>query len=319
MSKRRAALPASVSRPRARIIDILGEAVAGIARRRARAFLTALGTILGVGAFVTTLGLTATANSQISDQFDILKATEVRLEDAKPDPNEPVPFPADTDQRLQALNGVKHAGRYWTVKVGNPPTAHPSLDQSQTVAPVPVIAASPGAVEAALPLFSTGRTFDRYHQSEQMRVAVLGSAAARQLGVNRVSDQPAVFIDGVPFTIIGIISDVKRNPDLLLSVIVPDTTALELWKTRAITGPTRAIVDVQAGAAQTIGRQAPLALRPEQADRYTVLVPPEPKTLRRNVEKDSNTLYLAPRCRHAPHRSRRHREHHARFGYGTNR
>ena len=258
-----------------------------------RSVLTALGTVLGVGAFVVTLGLTATANAQISDRFDVLKATEVRLEDSNPEPGQPIPFPEDTDQRLQALNGVNSAGRYWTVRVGTPPTAHPSLDTTNRIAPTPVIAASPGALLAARPTTATGRLFDRFHRGETMRVAVLGSAAARQLGVTRVDASPAVFIDGAPFAIIGIIDDVKRNPDLLLSVIVPDTTALALWGTRAIDGSSKALIDVKSGAAQLIGRQAALALRPEQTDRYTTLVPPEPKTLRRNVQKDSNTLYIA--------------------------
>jgi putative ABC transport system permease protein len=290
---RRAQLPDNVKRPRARIIDIVGEATSAIGRRKVRSMLTALGTVLGVGAFVTTLGLTATANAQISDRFDVLKATEVRLEDNQPEPGQPVPFPDDTDQKLAALNGVISAGRYWTINIATPPTAHPSLDTNNQTSPVPVIAASPGAITAARPTIGTGRLYDRYHRDASMRVAVIGAAAARKLGVTRTDTQPAVFIDGAPFTIIAIIDDVKRNPDLLLSIIIPDTTALTLWGTRTINGNTRTLIDVKPGAAQTVGRQAALALRPEQPDRYTVLVPPEPKTLRRNVQQDSNTLYLA--------------------------
>jgi putative ABC transport system permease protein len=289
----RAQLPNNVKRPQARFIDVVSESTFAIGRRKTRSMLTALGTVLGVGAFVVTLGLTATANSQISDRFDVLKATEVRLEDSQPEPGQPLPFPDDTDQRLAALNGVISAGRYWAINISTPPTAHPSLDTNRQPSPVPVIAASPGALTAARPTISTGRLYDQYHRATSLRVAVIGAAAARQLGVTRIETQPAIFIDGAPFTIIGIIADVKRNPDLLLSVIVPDTTALALWGTRTINGPSRVLIDVNPGAAQTIGRQAALALRPEQTDRYTVLVPPEPRTLRRNVQEDSNTLYLA--------------------------
>ena len=45
--------------------------------------LTALGTVLGVGALVATLGLTATAGAQIGKRFDLLKATEVVIQDTK--------------------------------------------------------------------------------------------------------------------------------------------------------------------------------------------------------------------------------------------
>ena len=133
----RVVLPAGVCRPRARIADLVGEATSGITRRKARSLLTALGTVLGVGAFVVTLGLTATANAQISDRFDVLKATEVRLEDNQPDPYQPVPFPPDTDQRLEALNGVLAAGRYWTVIVGSIPHVVTSVRSS--AAPVGVV------------------------------------------------------------------------------------------------------------------------------------------------------------------------------------
>lgn len=288
----RSPLPPGVQRSRARITDLLREAAAGISRRAMRSALTMLGTILGVGAFVTTLGLTATANAQIGARFDVLKATEVRLEDTTPTPDLDPAFPDDTDQRLQRLNGVRTGGRYWTLTTSQPPTAQPGINPTNSVTPVPVVAASPGALNATQPVLATGRLYDAWHQQHQARVAILGSAAARQLGVTRINNTPAVFIDGAPFAVIGILTDVKRNPDLLLSIIIPDTTALHYWGTRAISGPTRALIDVQAGAAQLIGHQAAIALRPQQPDRLQTLIPPEPKTLRRNVQQDTSTLYL---------------------------
>ena len=46
--------------PRLTVRDAAAEAVAGIVQRPGRAGLTMLGTVLGVGAFVAVLGLTAT-------------------------------------------------------------------------------------------------------------------------------------------------------------------------------------------------------------------------------------------------------------------
>ena len=46
--------------PRLAARDAAAEAVAGIVQRPGRAALTMLGTVLGVGAFVAVLGLTAT-------------------------------------------------------------------------------------------------------------------------------------------------------------------------------------------------------------------------------------------------------------------
>ena len=100
-------------RAKLRLQDVLIEAFMAVSQRPARTLLTALGTILGVGAFVTTTGLADTAGAQVSSRFDALKATEVRVQDASPDGTNP--FPSDVDQRLQALNGVNHAGLYFTI------------------------------------------------------------------------------------------------------------------------------------------------------------------------------------------------------------
>src|ERR1700675_3749729 len=61
--------------------DAAAEAVAGIVQRPGRAALTMLGTVLGVGAFVAVLGLTATGAGQISRQFTVLEDTTVTVED----------------------------------------------------------------------------------------------------------------------------------------------------------------------------------------------------------------------------------------------
>ena len=68
-----------------RLADQVSEAFTAIVRRPGRSALTALGTIVGVGAFVATTGLATTAQAQVSERFDALKATEVRVQDAQPD------------------------------------------------------------------------------------------------------------------------------------------------------------------------------------------------------------------------------------------
>ena len=52
--------PTGLPRPRLAARDAAAEAVAGIVQRPGRAVLTMLGTVLGVGAFVAVLGMTAT-------------------------------------------------------------------------------------------------------------------------------------------------------------------------------------------------------------------------------------------------------------------
>ena len=264
--------------------DTFREAAATITQRPLRTLLTALGTILGVGAFVATNILADTANAQVSSRFDALKATEVRIQDANPDGTNP--FPTDTSARLETLNGIEHAGLYYTIPDnGNlqPRTTPPPPPQP----PPP----NPGAVQAAIPTLTTGRLYDTFHNDRAERVAIIGRAAATQLGITRVDNQPAIFIGDTAYTLVGILDDVKRNPDLLLAVTIPTTAAVRDFPVAGANY--QVLIATTAGAAQLAGHQAPIALRPDQPQRLQALVPPDPTTLRNQISSDITSLFLA--------------------------
>lgn len=259
-------------------------------QRPGRTLLTALGTVLGVGAFIAVLGLTATASGQISSRFTALVATEIRVEDnGGQDPAAAaLNFPDDADKRVAAIPGVVHAGVYWTI---------PRLSVTGVVLPgqrpiedIPVLAASAGLLRALGPTLSQGRLYDEFHEDRREPVAVLGSAAARRLGITTLAVRPAIFIDGMPFTVIGILDDVARNTDVLLDVLVPRRTAQALWgapDTRA-----NMLVETRVGAAAVVARQIPYALRPDNLDLFTVTAPPDPQALRDAVSTDLGLLFL---------------------------
>ena len=279
-------------RPRAR--DLLGEAVAGILQRPGRAVLTAVGTILGVGTVVAVFGLTATAGGQISKRFTALVATEVTVDDTGGTNPYAVPdaFPPDADSRAAAVNGVQQAGVWWPVETS------PKLDVTSVPLPgqpatsdTPVVAASPGLLRALGPSLAEGRLFDAFHDSHQERVVVLGAAAARRLAISTLAVRPAVFIGGVPFTVVGVLSDVQRLPDMLFAAIVPRHTAEAMW---GPPGSDRAqmLVETRVGAAGVVGQQIAVALRPDAPELFRVTTPPDPKSLRDAVSTDLGTLFL---------------------------
>lgn len=277
-------------RSKLRFHDLLIEAMTAVSQRPVRTLLTALGTILGVGAFVTTTGLADTARAQVSSRFDALKATEVRIQDVAPDGANP--FPSGVDQRLEALNGVNHAGLYFTVPDNGTlqPRGTASRPTGTITQPIPVIAATPGAVEAARPVLQTGRLYDQFHETRGEHVALVGRVAADELGLTRIDNHPAVFIGDQAYTVMGILDDVRRNPDLLLSIVIP-ASSIEVRQANGATY--QVLIDTTAGAANLIGRQAPFALRPDAPERLQALVPPDPKTLRNQVQSDITGLFYA--------------------------
>jgi putative ABC transport system permease protein len=123
-------------------------------------------------------------------------------------------------------------------------------------------------------------------------VAVLGSVAAAQLEVTNLAVQPAVLIDGVPFTVVGVLDDVQRQADVLFQVLVPRRTAEVLWGPPDQGDRARMLVDTDVGAAQVVAEQAALALRPDAPELFRVIAPPEPRSLREGVTSDLGVLFL---------------------------
>ncbi|MER5775058.1 ABC transporter permease [Streptomyces sp. NPDC002039] len=281
--------------------DALSEALAGMLRRPGRAVLTALGTVLGVGSFVAVLGLTATISSQIDGRFNVLTATEVTIEDVAPQVNEFAGsgFPADAEERLRDVAGIRNAGTLWTVR----------LDPSTTIGVLPaggatttgtptgtttgttVVAASPGAVAALVPTLREGRLYDEFAELSRQRVVLIGGGVAERLGITTLTTRPALYIGEEPFTVAGVIADVERKPENLLSVLVPRATARELWGPPEPGGATM-LLDTELGAARQAAELAPLALRPDHPEYLKAVPPPDPRLLRSGVTSDLSALFL---------------------------
>lgn len=266
------------------------ESLAGILQRPGRSALTVLGTVLGIGTFVAVLGLTATAGGQISQRFNVLLATSVSIEDVGTgdSSDRAISFPEDAEARVRGLNGVREAGVWWRAPGKPTVMATPGGDGEDGVG---VIAASPGALRAMRPTLDQGVLFNEFHEAHHLPVAVMSTAVAGRLGVHRINNQPAIFIRGLPFTVVGLFDDVKRQTESLLSVIVPRSTALQIL---GVPRGDRAkmLIETELGAAQLVGRQAPLALRADAPELFKSITPYDPRSLKEGVGGDIGMLFV---------------------------
>lgn len=273
--------------------DLMSESIAGIFARPGRTALTILGTVLGIGALVATLGVARTAGNQIVGRFDELAATSVVISNDRGffGGQTRVAIPADAEQRLTRLNGVVAAGSFGTVDVGDALVRSVPIPDplAQTEFQMPVYAASPGLLNAVRGELRTGRFFDPGHSERADQVAVLGPGAAQRLNVTRVDQQPVIFVGDEVFVVTGIIGDVLRQPELLNAVIIPEGTARAVYE---FNSTSTVQLDVEVGAASLIAEQAAVAVHPEEPGLLQVQKPPEPESLRRDVEGDVNALFL---------------------------
>ncbi len=272
--------------------DVVTEAVSGLTARPGRTALTILGTVIGLAALVATLGISQTAGNRIVGRFDELAATEVFVTARPPTLSSPDnTMPWDSPERLRRLDGVVAAGNLSVIDLGNTLVSTSSVRNptERTDFRLSVQAVSPGLFEAVRARLATGRLTDQLMSERGEKVAVLGATAAERLGISGVEQLPAIRVGDQVFLVIGIISDVARQFDLLAAVIIPEGTAQNLYR---LSAPETVVVETRIGATSLIARQAPHALRPDNPEGLKVAFPAEPQRVRDAVQSDLDVLFL---------------------------
>jgi putative ABC transport system permease protein len=292
--------------PRLSARDTAAEAVAGIVQRPGRSVLTMLGTVLGVGAFVAVLGLTATGAGQISRQFSVLEDTTVTVADngpandvAQPGTYPPIGFPPDADAIAGRIRGVVAAGVWWPVALpqGTSFSASQALSgvTSQTI---DLTAASPGAVQAMDLTMAAGSLLSTYENDTAQHVAMIDTTTAATLGISpaRLASHPAVFVDGIAYTIVGIYSSAQRVVSSGSAMLIPENTALADYGNPepgiGTYEEAQMVIATKTGAAQEVAREIAAAELPSDPKRLVVTPPQSPLKLQGEVNGDLAGLFL---------------------------
>jgi putative ABC transport system permease protein len=296
-------LATGLPEPRLAARDAAAEAVAGIVQRPGRSALTMLGTVLGVGAFVGVLGLTATSAGQISSQFTRLEDTTVTVEDnGSQTPlatNPPIGFPADADAIADRINGVTAAGVWWPVSLPADTSITGSLALSATAdQAVTLLAASPGAVQAMGLSMVAGSPLTTYENDTAQHVALINTGTAATLGISsdRLPSHPAVFVAGIAYTVVGIYGTARRVVTGESAMLIPENTALADYGNPepgiGNEDEAQMVIATRIGAARAVARQIAAAELPTDPSRRVVTSPPSPQTLQSEVSGDLAGLFL---------------------------
>jgi len=225
--------------------------------------------------------------SNVAGEFDEYATTTVVL-DRDPNAGPVVPI-ADLRDRLARVPGVEGAASIWEADTGaEQVSAH--LEVPPVVAPV--YAVSAGAEDVLEPKMSSGQWLDDYANETGQRVAAVSRSLANDLHLADTSTHPAVFLNGIGFTVIGIYDDVNRSPEVLRGAVVPEVTAINLWNGQP-RGTAAIVVATRPGAAPVVAAQASVAARPSDPSSLIVRPVVDPRILRGKVDRQVATLFLS--------------------------
>ncbi len=201
---------------RLRLNDWLRVASVGLRARPLRAALSALGIAIGTAAIVGVLGLSASSQAGLLAEIDRLGTNLLTVEAGQSLTGGAAKLPLEAPARITHLDDVELL-------------AHTGLVKDEKVyrsSLIPVGNTGGLQVQATslnLPsVLTTGLARGNWLNAGTARapVAVLGAAAARQLGIDRVHPDQRIWLGGQWFSVAGILEPSPLAPDIDNSALI---------------------------------------------------------------------------------------------------
>jgi putative ABC transport system permease protein len=210
------AAPLSAARLRPR--DVLRVGGAGLRTRPMRVFLSALGIAIGIAAMVAVVGISSSSRADLDRQLAALGTNLLTVAPGNTLFGDDASLPTESVAMISRIGPVDQVAA--TGKVSDANVYRSDRIPAAETGGIAVRAADlgvPAAVGAAL---ADGTWFNA--ATARYPAVVLGSAAARRLGVGTAGADIQVYVGGRWFTVIGVLDPVPLAPEL-------DSTALVGW------------------------------------------------------------------------------------------
>jgi len=187
----------------------------GIRTRRLRAALSALGIAIGVAAIVAVLGLSSSARSGLLNEISRLGTNLLVVENGQTVFGQSAELPKQAPAMIARIAPVTQVQQTATI-TGNAYRSPliPTIDTNA----ISIQAASLGLLHTVGTTVALGSYLNAATAREP--VAVLGAAAARRLGIDRVFSGERVWLNNTWFYVAGILNPATLAPQIDSSVLV---------------------------------------------------------------------------------------------------
>ena len=201
---------------RLRPSDLASLASIGLATRKLRASLSALGIAIGVAAIVAVLGLAASSKATLLDEIQALGTNLLTVGNGQTLGGAAAELPVAAPHmiaRLPGVIGVQDIGAVGNVTAYKSPLIPPIETDGLSVD-----AATLGLPAVAGSSVAQGRFLNAATAGEP--VVVLGAQAAQLLGIDRISSGMRIWVDGQWFYVTGILSKDTYAPELDSAILI---------------------------------------------------------------------------------------------------
>lgn len=267
----------------------------GLRARPLRAVLSALGIAIGTASIVAVLGLSSSSQAGLLAQIDELGTNLLTASSGQTFGGKAAQLPSESTARMGMLDGVEKVADTATIATAKAYRS-PLIPEIETNA-LQTRAASLNLPEVVATGMAQGRWLNPATATQP--VAVLGSTAARRLGIDRVYEGQRVWLGGQWFAVSGILEPSVLASEIDSSVLVGypaaqkylDYTSIKDGK--ATTGPPGTLY-IRAETDKVDAVQSVLAqtANPEASNEVDVSQPSDALTARAAAKGAFNSLFL---------------------------
>ncbi|HEV8462433.1 MAG TPA: ABC transporter permease [Gaiellaceae bacterium] len=253
----------------------------GLRARPLRAALSALGIAIGTAAIVGVLGLSASSQAGLIAEINRLGTNLLTVEPGQSFSGGPAQLPREAPGRITLLDDVEQV-------------ADTAVINGRNVYRSPLVPASnTGGLQVRatslnlLSVLGTGVASGDWLNEGTARepVAVLGSVAAEQLGIDRVYPEKRIWLGGQWFTVAGILRSSPLVPDV-------DDSALIGYPIARVGSPSSIYVRAATGHETAVQSLLAQTANPEAPYNVAVSQPSDVLTARAAAAGAFNSLFL---------------------------
>ncbi|HEY8545203.1 MAG TPA: ABC transporter permease [Acidimicrobiales bacterium] len=282
-----ATLPAKVLAPtRLRPRDIVGQGLVGLRSKRLRTLLTAVGITIGIAAMVAVVGISASSRADLLAEIDALGTNLLQVQAGNDMFGEESELPVAAPEMIRRIPAVESASA--TRQVGDATVRRTDLIPEEETGGIAVIATEPTLLDTLDATLAEG-TFLNAATAAYPSV-VLGSVAAERLGIVDLDGDPAVFISGSWFRVIGILEPAPLAPDIDRSALIGYEVAQERFDIDEAPSTVRVRTDPE--HTEAVWDVLPDTANPEEPSEVAVTRPSDALEARAQADEALTALLL---------------------------
>lgn len=207
-----------------RPVDVMRVGVGSLGARAARTVLTALGIAIGIAALVSVVGISSSSRADLLAQLDRFGTNLLEVRAGQTIFGDAATLPEEAPAMIRRIGPVDDVSA--TAGLSGVTVRRNDLIPASETGGISVSAATPTLLDTLGATVAEGRYLDSSSQS--LPAVVLGSTAARRLGIDSLRGSPMVWIGGQWWAVIGILDPVPLLSSLDSAALVGFDAAEQL-------------------------------------------------------------------------------------------